>query len=56
KLKSGEVDFQGKKIKSTPLSSYSGAREIAATLKDWISQGKFLIGQPSELLPSQSSK
>lgn len=50
-LKSGEVELEGKKIPASPLSSYAGAKEIAATLKGWIQEGNFLIGQPSQLLP-----
>ncbi len=50
-LKSGEIELSGKKIKTSPLSSYAGAREIASTLKGWVQGGTFLIGQPSQLLP-----
>jgi uncharacterized protein (DUF39 family) len=28
------------------------AREVANTLKEWISAGRFLLGEPVELLPS----
>lgn len=54
-LKSGEVEFEGKKIRTAPLSSYSKAQEIAGTLKQWISDGKFELGQPSRLIPGDSS-
>lgn len=54
-LKSGEVEFEGKKIRTAPLSSYSKAQEIAATLKHWISDGCFELGQPSRLISGDSS-
>ena len=51
-LKSGQVDFMGKSIPSTPLSSYPRALEIATTLKNWIKAGRFLLSKPAELLPT----
>jgi uncharacterized protein (DUF39 family) len=51
-LKSGAVDFMGRRIPSAPLSSYPMAREIAATLKSWIAEGRFLLTKPAELLPT----
>jgi L-aspartate semialdehyde sulfurtransferase len=54
-LKSGEMELQGKKIPTSPLSSYSRARQIAITLKEWIQKGDFLITEPVQLLPSADS-
>jgi uncharacterized protein (DUF39 family) len=34
-----------------PLSSYSRAREIAATLKAWITDGGFTLGEAQMPLP-----
>lgn len=51
-LKSGEISWNGKKISTAPLSSYSAAKEIAETLKGWIAAGDFLLGEPQETLPS----
>ena len=51
-LKSGEVEFMGRRIPAAPLSSYPMAKEIAAVLKDWISSGRFLLSRPAELLPT----
>ncbi|MBC7231490.1 MAG: homocysteine biosynthesis protein [Actinobacteria bacterium] len=53
-LKSGSIDLEGKEIPTAPLSSYSRAREIAETLKDWIARGRFLLGEPVELLPCEA--
>ena len=50
-LKSGEIEVNGKKVKTAPLSSMVKAREIAELLKKSISQGKFLLNKPAELLP-----
>lgn len=55
-LKSGEIEVNGKKVKTAPLSSYVAAKEIAGSLKEWISAGRFTIGQPSQLLPTASEK
>lgn len=55
-LKSGEITVQGKKVKTAPLSSYVGAKKIAKTLQSWIKDGRFLLGQPSQLLPTASDK
>ena len=50
-LKSGSIKFQGKDIPSVPLSSIVRAREIAETLKEWISKGEFELGKPQFTLP-----
>jgi len=51
-LKSGFIEFRGKKIPTVPISSYSRAREIALILKEWIQKGEFILGEPQQLLPS----
>jgi len=50
-LKSGVIELEGREIPTASLSSYSRAREIAAALKEWIEQGRFLLTQPVQLLP-----
>jgi uncharacterized protein (DUF39 family) len=45
-LRSGTVDIDGKKIKTSSLSSLKKAREIAAELKSWILKGEFMIQEP----------
>ncbi len=54
-LKSGEIEINGKKVPTSPLSSYPRALRIAQILKDWIKQGKFLLTEPVQLLPSADS-
>lgn len=51
-LKSGSITVNGKKIPTASLSSYAGAREIAETLKEWITEGQFTLTEPSIKLPS----
>ncbi|MDW7739190.1 MAG: homocysteine biosynthesis protein [Bacillota bacterium] len=51
-LKSGSITINGKSIPTASLSSYAGAREIAETLKSWITAGQFELTQPAALLPS----
>jgi L-aspartate semialdehyde sulfurtransferase len=51
-LRSGRIEVEGREVTTAPLSSYAGALEIARTLKEWISSGRFLLGEPQETLPS----
>jgi uncharacterized protein (DUF39 family) len=50
-LKSGYINLKGKKVPTVPLSSRVKAEEIANILKEWISKGKFLLGEPQFTLP-----
>ena len=51
-LASGSFRFNGREVQAVPLSSLPRAREIAETLKTWISEGKFLLGEAQHLLPT----
>ncbi len=51
-LKSGQIIIEGKKVATTPLSSYPRARQIANTLKEWIEKGQFELTIPVAKLPS----
>jgi L-aspartate semialdehyde sulfurtransferase len=55
-LKSGHIEVGGRKVPTTPLSSYVKAQAIAEELKEWIQAGEFLLSQPAELLPSADSR
>jgi len=55
-LKSGRIEIEGQSVQTSPLSSYSKAKEIAGILKSWISSGKFTLGEPQILLPSAPYK
>jgi L-aspartate semialdehyde sulfurtransferase len=52
-LKSGQIEVNGKPVVTAPLSSVVRAREIAETLKQWITAGDFLLEKPISTLPSQ---
>ena len=54
-LRSGQIKIKGKVVPTAPLSSYSRAKKIAEILKEWIQNGKFLLGEPTELIPSVES-
>jgi L-aspartate semialdehyde sulfurtransferase len=54
-LKSGTIEVDGKKIPTTPLSSYVRATEIAGILKDWVQSGKLELTQPVAPLPGADS-
>ena len=54
-LKSGKINLGGKEVPTASLSSYPGAVEIAATLKQWISSGRFLLSDPVAPLPGVES-
>ncbi len=51
-LKSGSISFDGRNIPTVPLSSIVKARQIAEILKEWISKGEFLLGEPQFTLPA----
>lgn len=50
-LKTGTIKLLGKDVACASLSSYSRAVEIASTLKDWISAGRFMLTEPVAYLP-----
>jgi uncharacterized protein (DUF39 family) len=54
-LRSGHITVQDKKVPTGGLSSYSEARKIAHTLKEWIEAGNFLLTEPVESLPAAES-
>jgi L-aspartate semialdehyde sulfurtransferase len=54
-LKSGKITVKGKEIPTSPLSSYSKAREIAQTLKEWIADKKFFLTEYVQALPGAES-
>lgn len=45
-LKSGKVEIDGEEIKTSSLSSYRKAREVARTLKNWIEAGQMELAIP----------
>ena len=51
-LKSGSITIDGRAVPTVPLSSVVRARMIADTLKQWIVEGRFFIGEPQFTLPA----
>lgn len=51
-LKSGSIKLDGQTVPTVPLSSTVRARMIAEILKQWISEGRFLLGEPQFTLPA----
>ncbi|MGM0441746.1 MAG: homocysteine biosynthesis protein [Elusimicrobiota bacterium] len=50
-LKSGEIEIEGQKVPTASLSSYYRATQIAKILKDNITAGDFLLGEPQKMIP-----
>ena len=45
-LKSGSITLNGKQVRTSPMTSLSKSREIAAILKEQIQKGEFLLTEP----------
>ena len=52
-LRSGTIEYEGRTIRTSSLSSYWGAKKVAAELKDRIEKGEFLLNKPSMMLPKE---
>jgi uncharacterized protein (DUF39 family) len=50
-LLSGEIELQGRKIRTSSLSSLYKARQIADLLKKQVADGSFLLTEPVETFP-----
>jgi len=53
-LKSGQIEIEGKNVKTAPITSLVKSREIADLLKTEIQNGDFELQKPIEMLPSKS--
>jgi uncharacterized protein (DUF39 family)/predicted transcriptional regulator len=45
-LKSGQVEINGEEVRTSSLSSYYKARQVAKTLKQWVEKGVFPLSLP----------
>lgn len=54
-LRSGEIEVEGKKVTTGPISSIVVARRIADELKRWITEHHFTLSPPLQLLPQPGS-
>lgn len=52
-LRSGEITLQVRAIPTVPLTSHIMSLEIAETLKQWILDGEFTLGEPQEPILSE---
>ena len=55
-LRTGAIEIDGKKVPTGPISSLPKARAIATELKRWITEDRFAIAEPVELLPQPGSQ
>lgn len=55
-LRSGEIEIDGKKVQTGPISSIAKARRIAEELKSWITEQRFELVKPLQLLPQPGSQ
>jgi len=46
-LKSGRIELNGEEVKTSSLSSYRKAREVAETLKGWVEMGSIDLALPT---------
>jgi len=51
-LKSGEAKIMDANVETVPLTSLALSLEVADTLKQWLEEGKFLLTEPVEAIPS----
>jgi len=54
-LRSGEIEVNGQKVRTAPVSSLYKARKIADILKSKIQKGEFLLQEPIEMFPTNTS-
>lgn len=53
-LRSGSVEYDGHTIRTSSMSSYKKARDVANTLKGWIEAKEFLLSEPVQPLPAEN--
>ena len=54
-LRSGSIEIGSKKVRTSSLSSYHKARQIAEALKKSVREGTFLLTEPVSRLPEERS-
>ena len=55
-LRSGEIDVEGRRVPTGPISSLPVARRIAEELKRWIAEHRFTLAPPLQPLPQPGSQ
>lgn len=54
-LRSGEIEVNGYKVRTAPVASLAKARKIAALLKEMVQNGNFLLQEPIQPFPQNTS-
>lgn len=54
-LRSGSIEVRGQRVRTAPVASLHKAREIAETLKGWITRGEFLLTEPVQAMPAHNA-
>jgi uncharacterized protein (DUF39 family) len=54
-LRSGQIEINGQTVRTAPVASLAKARTIALALKEQISKGDFLLQEPIEMFPTNTS-
>ncbi|GKT33900.1 hypothetical protein ADUPG1_007559, partial [Aduncisulcus paluster] len=54
-LKTGQIEIEGKKVRTAPITSLTRSREIADLLKERILDGSFELQKPIEFFPQKSN-
>ena len=55
-LRSGSIELAGKKVRTSSLSSYAKAKQIAELLKKQMLEGEFLLTRPVAMLPTERAQ
>ncbi len=55
-LRTGEIEIEGMKIPTGPISSLGVARRIATELKRWVAEERFTLAPPLEPLPQPGTQ
>ncbi len=55
-LRSGQIEIEGKKVQTGPISSLPKARRIATELKRWVVEERFTLTPPLQPLPQPGTQ
>jgi uncharacterized protein (DUF39 family) len=55
-LRSGEIEIEGRKVPTGPISSLPKARRIAQIVKEWVAEQRWPLNPPVQLLPQPGSQ
>jgi uncharacterized protein (DUF39 family) len=55
-LRTGEIEVEGRKVPTGPISSLPVARRIAAVLKEWVGERRWTLAPPLQALPQPGTQ